>query len=315
MEKINKSNLYGILWILVNNLAMVIQTALIKNLSQSMHKFQVLVLYKVTVFLFVLPLVFYKGFGLIKTKKLHLHFLRAFLSITAAMVYVTALQHMPITTAMAVGFTEPLFVSLLAVVILKEYINIHVIIAAVIGFCGILIVTNPGSDTFNIYSLVVVAAAVIWAFDMIVIKLLGKTENPIQYLFYISLFSTLLGLSQTYLHSYFTNSPLPEWSSIDIKHVPKILALAGLYFTHLLAVFKAFQHANLSVLAPFDFSRIVFSTILDVALFNIAVNVETIVGALVIVSSSVYIVWKKEEYKQQNIDKKNLKASQQNAIT
>jgi S-adenosylmethionine uptake transporter len=108
--------------------------------------------------------------------------------------------------------------------------------------------------------------------------------------------------------------PPPEWSSIDVNNIPKIFALAMLYFIHLIAVFKAFQYANLSVLAPFDFSRIVFSTALDVMLFSIAVNLNTIMGALVIVSSSVYIVWKKEEYKQQNNEKKRLKQPKEQVV-
>ncbi len=301
MEKSGKNNLHGIIWILINNLVMAAQTALIKNLSMGMDKFQVVILYKITVVLCMLPIIFYKGTDSIKTKKMHLLGIKALLSITAAMVYVSALKHMNITEAMAVGYTEPLFVSILAVFLLKEYVNKHVIFAAIVGFGGVLVVTNPWGGNLNIYYLVVLGAAVIWAFDMVVIKMLGRTESPLQYVFYVALFSSVFGLGESYLHSYWFEQPMPKWSSIDLdKHWLKLLSLAILYFIHVLSVFKAYQKANISILAPFDFSRIVFATMIEVILLGGVVKQHTIIGAFIIVSSSVYIVWKKEEYKQQN---------------
>jgi S-adenosylmethionine uptake transporter len=206
------------------------------------------------------------------------------LSITGALIYVHALKHIPLASAMAVGFTEPLFTTLWAVVLLKELFNKYMLFALGIGFTGTLIALNPSSESFSVYSLWVLAASIVWSADNLVIKFLGKTEKSVQYLFFISLFSTLFSAPVA----------IKVWQPVTLQHVPSILALAIFYFIHVIAVFKAFQYSNLSILAPFDFSRIVFSTFIGVLFFKDKINLWEITGALLIVFSSAYIVWKKE---------------------
>ena len=299
-----RNYLFGILWILANNLTMALQSTINKKLSKSLPPHEIVFLYKMTVFIFVLIWVIHRGIHRVKTKKPHLHFFRACLSLSAAFIFVSALKNLPLATAMAVGNTEPIFATLLAVIFFKEFVNIHVIGAVVTGFIGFLIVVTPGifvnvwnymlgintiQIEFNVYELWVLAAAIIWGIDCIVIKMLGQTENSLQYLFYISLFSTILGINFVYGE---------KWVNVEIWQFKWIFLLAVMYFIHLIAVFKAYKLANLSLLAPFDFSRIIFSSILGVLIFKDSIKYNVIIGGLVIVSSSAYIVWKKEKNKQ-----------------
>ncbi|AIL66089.1 EamA-like transporter family protein [Rickettsiales bacterium Ac37b] len=284
VHDVAKHSIYGIIWILVNNLNLSIQSATIKELCSSLSSAQIVFLYKFVVWVCLFIWVAFTGFYQLKTSKIKLYFIRSFLSIAAALIYVKSLQYMPLANAVAIGFTEPLFVTLIAVIFLKEFLNVNGIIALIIGFIGAIITLRPGAHNFNIYSLWVLGAAIIWSFDNLAVKLLGRTEKSVQYLFYISLFATLLSAPIA----------IKEWKPLELWHLPWILVLASFYFIHLIAVFKAFQYANLSVLAPFDFSRILFSTIIGTVWFGDQIDIWSITGTMIITMSSAYIIWKKE---------------------
>jgi S-adenosylmethionine uptake transporter len=277
----------GVLWILLNHLVICLQTATIKGLSQTMHSFQVIFLYKLAVLVMVMFVVARHGIKSLKTKKLHLHFLRAFLSISAATAFVYGLKHIPLANAMAISFTEPLFATILAVVLLHEKLSRYCVIALVIGFVGTMIVLRPNATDFNVHTLYILLAALIWSLDNIVIKLLGRTESSVQYLFYISFFSTIFSMPLA----------IQKWQTPEVWQAPWIMALAVFYFIHLMAVFKAFQYAHISNLAPFDFSKLVVSTLLGYVIFGEAVALRVVIGSVLIISSTVYIIWHKERGK------------------
>ena len=295
----NNNLLLGVLWILVNNLVMCIQSATIKWLFGGLHSFQIIFLYKLTVFILAAIFVLYRGIGLLKTKKLPLYFLRAFLSIAAATVFVHGLEHIELANAVAIGFTEPLFATVLAIFLLKEQLNKYCLRALIIGFLGVIIMLRPNAANFNYASLYVLLAALIWSLDNIVIKLLGRTEGSISYLFYISLFSTLFSLPLA----------VREWQNPTLVQLPWIFALAILYFIHLIAMFKAFQYAKLSNLAPCDFSRLMFSTMIGYVVFHEKIDSWVIIGSAIIISSSVYIVWHREK------EKSKIKAAAKVSVT
>jgi drug/metabolite transporter (DMT)-like permease len=275
----------GIIWILANNLILCLQSATIKGLSHSLHNFQILFLYKLTVFIVAAITVMIKGVSLLRTRKLHLYFVRSLLSISAAQLFVYALKSVKLANAMAIGFTEPLFATILAILFLHEDTNKYMITALVVGFIGAMIVIRPNGEDFASGTLFVLAAALIWSLDNIVIKLLGKTEGSTQYLFYISFFSTIFAAPFAYY----------KWQPVEISQIQWLVALAVFYLLHILAVFKAFQYAKITQLAPCDFSRLVFSAIVGYLVFGEKVDMWSIYGSLLIISSSVYLVWSKEK--------------------
>ena len=286
------------MWIIFNNLVICIQSATIKKLSVTLHATQIIFIYKFAVLLCVLPIIFSKGISILKTKKIHMHFIRAALSLAGALLFTHGLKSLKLAEAMAIAFTEPLFLSVLAIILLKEKCNKITLISILTGFIGALIVIRPGTAAFSSGAVWVLAASIIWAFDNLVIKQLGKTEGSTQYVFYVSLFSTLFAAPLAIKHW----QKLPESISINLSGFlnnsidPKFIlfTLAIYYFGHLLAVFKAFRYANLSILAPFDFSRLIFSTLFGYILFNNKIDQWVILGSIIIIASSAQILWNKE---------------------
>jgi S-adenosylmethionine uptake transporter len=280
------SMLAGVIWLLFNNLVLCLQSATIKGLSHSMPSFQVFFLYKLIVFIIVaIPLVGKGFFAKIKTDRLHLHFARAILSIGGGLSFVYAIGHMKLAHAVAICYTEPFFVVVLAIVLLKERVNIYNIIGLAIGFVGVMTVLRPNTTDFNIYALYIVGACLIWAFDNLVIKQLGKTEKSSQYLFYISFFSTVLSLPFA----------LQNWVKVELWQLPWLFALASFYLFHLLAVFFAYQTTSLSNLMPFDFSKLVFSTSIGYLVFGELVDWWVIAGASLVILSNIFIIYNKSK--------------------
>lgn len=279
--------LLGILWILCNNLVLCAQSTLVKHLTHSMASYQVVFLYKIVVFVIIMCFVFYKGISKVKTTKLPLHLLRASLSISAGLLFTHGLKSLGFINAMAIAYTEPLFATCFAVIIFKERLNIYLFLVILIGFCGSMLVLKPHDINFNYNSLYVLAAAIIWALDNVVIKQLGKTETKVQYLFYVSFFSII----------YSAPYGIKTFVAPELVQIPYLIAVALCYCVHLIAVFKAFQYANISVLAPFDFSRLVFSMILGYLTFGEVIEPSMLIGSIIIISSAVYIILYREKQK------------------
>lgn len=293
--------IYGIMWILFNNLVMSVQTSTIKILVISFHKAQLIFIYKFIVFLCVLPWVFYQGIGVLKTKKIHLHLIRAALSFTGAMLYIHSLKQLNISQAMAIVFTEPLFINILAIVFLKEKYSVNILISLFIGFIGVIIVTRPGTNAFSSGAIWALAASIVWAFDNLVIKQLGKTENSTQYVFYVALFSIIFAAPFAF-ENWKTLPPEINinLAKISIKSIDTniiLFTLAVYYFAHLLAVFRAYRYANLSTLIPFDFSRLIFTITLEYFIFAKEIDRWIIAGSVIIIASSAQIIWNKEHIK------------------
>ncbi|MFN7038721.1 MAG: DMT family transporter [Alphaproteobacteria bacterium] len=294
--------IYGVLWILFNNFILCIQSATIKTLAASLHTFQIIFIYKFVVFLCVIPWILYKGIGKIKTKKIHMHIIRAALSLTGGMLFTQGLKQLNLAESMAIAFTEPLFLSVLAILLLKEKYNKITLISILTGFVGALIVIRPGTTAFSSGALWVLSASIVWAFDNLVIKQLGKTESSIQYVFYVSFFSTLFAAPFAFVKWQtipdaieFTKAGILQGHSFNISFI--LFTLALYYFAHLLAVFRAFRYANLSTLAPFDFSRLVISSLIGYSIFNDKIDQWVVVGSIIIIASTAQIIWNKEHQK------------------
>ncbi|MFV9876149.1 MAG: DMT family transporter [Rickettsiales endosymbiont of Dermacentor nuttalli] len=291
LNRQNKRFILGVFFILLNNLVCCIQQVINKMLLNSLSGFQIAFLYKFCLFICILCYVLCKGVNNVYTSKLWLHLLRAILSITGALIFINVLKFLPLAESTALLLTEPLFMSVLAVIFLREYINKSIILVLLLGCIGSLIIIRPGTLGFNVKSLWVIIASLIWAVDNLVIKLLGRTETSTQYLFYISLFSWMLVMPFA----------LYTWKPVELAHLPWTIILALLYFIHLVAIFKAFSLVNLPSLAPFDFSRVIFSSLLGYFVFYEAFDLWVIIGAMIIVGSYSYILKKNTEYNKKEV--------------
>ncbi len=201
----------------------------------------------------------------------------------SGVLFITALRSLPLADAAAVGFVAPLMVTALSIPLLGERVESGRWLAVLAGFGGVLLVVRPGGAGFGAASLLPVASAGCWAVALIITRRLAATESPLSTLIYTGL--TGLALSSLLLPGVWRAPATADWL---------LLAVAGgLYALGQFLLLKAFLAAHASVLAPFQYSQIVWSTAIGWLCFGTMPDPWTGAGAAVIIASGLYI-WRRE---------------------
>ncbi|WP_211099928.1 DMT family transporter [Acuticoccus kandeliae] len=201
---------------------------------------------------------------------------------------VMAFQVMPIATAIAIFFVEPLILTVLSAVFLGEKTGWRRLTAVAVGLFGAMVVIRPGWSTFGWYAILPLIAATAFAITMIIVRRGSRKYPPLSVQFAISLNGTLvMGLGILVM----TVSGASHGPTLDLpSHVWGTLAAMGALsgFTFLL-VSQAFSRLPASVLAPFQYLEIVGATVLGYLVFHEFPDAITWVGTAIILASGVYV--------------------------
>lgn len=237
--------------------------------------------------LFLLPFIL-QARGLFMTSSLWLHVLRGALLVAATLFFFSGLIYLPLADAISIFFVEPLMVTILSAIFLKETFGWRRLVAILIGFLGALIIIRPTFTDIGWPAMYPVFAAGCFSFYILLTRKLVAEEDPIRLQFYAGIFGLiacsvlLVGASGLEVRSLTVVQPtLTEWG---------LLCALGLIGTvgHILVVY-AFKYAPVSVLAPFQYVEIIGSTVLGFLLFGDFPDGATWVGILIIVGSGIYV--------------------------
>jgi hypothetical protein len=279
----NRKQISGITWMLCHCFFISVMSAMIRHISEKFHVFEIVFFHNIVAFLFVLPLVAKTGFvASIKTKKLPLHILRAVLGVVSFSIYFYALTVIPLTQARAIALSSPLISSLFAIFFLKEKSNLHKWVAIIIGFLGSLLILRPESSDFSYATLLVIAAVCMWSVIDMIMKILGS-ENTITQFFYFTGIMSLLSLPGA-LYYWQTPENLTEWLWL--------IGIGIVFVMNIIAIFQAFKYADVTTIMPFDFTGMVFTAIIAYFAFGEIIEPEVLIGGVIIVASSIYIIRK-----------------------
>lgn len=213
------------------------------------------------------------------TARLRGHFWRATVGILAMELWFHALALLPLTLATALSFTTPIFSTIVAITVLGEKAGLRRWGAIACGFAGMLIILRPGAGAISADALFVLASSLVMAVAGVLVKTLTRTETPETIVFYMALFMTPWSLLPALEHI----RPL----STQALGLVALIALLSTVAHLLLA--RAYMRAEMVVLMPFDFSRLVFTALMAYALFGETLDTPTVAGSLLIVASTVYI--------------------------
>jgi len=215
------------------------------------------------------------------------HFWRASFGIVAMELWFYSLTILPITLATALSFTTPIFSTIIAIMFLGEKAGIRRWGAIATGFIGMLIILRPGMDGIGPEAMFVIASSSMMAVAGVLVKTLTRTEPPETIVFYMALFMIPWSLLPALYH----------WQDFGL-HQLWLIFLISLFSTvaHLLLA-RAYVRAEMVMLMPFDFSRLVFTAILAYFLFGESLDFPTVCGSLVIVASTVYIAHREAKQK------------------
>lgn len=237
--------------------------------------------------LFMSPLLWWTR-GPWVSRALPLHVARGAMIAFATLLFFTGLAWLPLADAIAIFFIEPLLVTLLSVLFLRETIHWRRISAISLGFVGALIVIRPTFAEVGFAALYPVGAACCFSVYILLTRKLVRDEDPIRLQFLGGVFGCLV----MSIALGFGEAGDIAILSVAVPTPTHWLLLAALGFIaalcHLLVVY-AYQRAAVGLLAPFQYVEIIGATALGLLVFDDFPDAITWLGIAIIVSSGIYV--------------------------
>jgi S-adenosylmethionine uptake transporter len=206
--------------------------------------------------------------------------LRSGLVVVNALCGFYAFAVLPLGEAYSIFFSSPLLITLFAIPMLGEKVGLHRGVAIVIGLIGVLIVMRPGGSHFGLGHIAAVAAAVIFAVNSVLMRKTGASERSVV----IMLYPMIANFVVCSIALPFVYKPMP------IEHLGLIALMSVLGFIAGLFSIAAYRRAPAVIVAPMQYSQIIWGTIFGAVVFHETHDLLTVVGTAIIILSGIYIV-------------------------
>lgn len=218
----------------------------------------------------------------LRTRHLWVHVLRGLLLVCGAWAFFLSLRTLPLAEATALFFAAPIVITALSVPLLGEHVGWRRWTAVIVGFAGVLIVVRPGAAAFQPASLLVVVTASLYALAMISTRWIDRSESVWTMMFYVVLFPMLFsGVAVSV-----------QWQTPALSHLPIIAAQAVFGTLGMTLISQSFRLAPAAIVAPFDYTALIWASLLGWLLWGEIPVIWTYAGAAVIVASGIYIVFR-----------------------
>ena len=219
------------------------------------------------------------GPGILRTSHKGLHLLRSVMGIGAMAFAFYAFSLMPLAEAVSILHTAPLFMTALSVILLREKVGLRRWSAIIIGFVGMLIVVRPGADMLASGSLYMLTAAFLIGCTTIIIRHLGKIDDPVCITFYFTITGIILSLFGLLLQGWQT-PPLKDLALL------MLVGLLGGMAQYLMTL--SYQHLALGIVAPLKYLTIVFSGSIAYLVWGEIPDLQSVFGIGIIILTGLY---------------------------
>jgi len=278
-------NLLGILLMTLGMFSLSINDIIYKNLTMNFPVWEAVFFRALSGSIISLYLVYHSGINSIKTKKPVRHFVRAFSAVGCVVLYIFGIKYLLLSENIAIAHSAPIIAALLAVPILGEKIGIHRILAIIIGFVGVLVIIKPGTDLFQLKSLLPIGSALFMASVYLTTRSLMNTESSTSIVFYYSF--ALLITSLIFFPSDFI---IPDTLNLILALSLGIMGSMGHFFMS-----QAARHADVAVTSPFEYSSFIFVGLMGYFFFYEIPSNSVIIGGVLIIISGVYVAYRERK--------------------
>ena len=226
---------------------------------------------------FVIPKERLKDFYV--TKRPMLHFSRCFFGLMALLSIFTALRNLPLATVVSISFAAPIFTTIFSIFFLSEKVGYFRWLAVLVGFVGIIIISEPGLSSLNVYYIFPVIFVLGMSYVAISIRQLSSTEPVWLISLYFSAAITLAGL--------FT---IPYgWLMPNLKDLI-LLSFIGIFGgVANLWLSQSYKFSEVSLVTPLKYLALVFAIIFGYLIWDEIPTIKTLVGATLVIASSIII--------------------------
>ena len=226
-----------------------------------------------------------KYYDFYKTKRPFLHFKRCIAGLIAIVAIFIALRKLPLATVVSISFAAPIFTTILSIFFLSEKVGLYRWLAVLVGFIGIIIISEPGYSSLNLYYFYPIIFCLGLSYVAIAIRKLSTTEPVWLIGFYFS-FSIMI-------ISFFTIPQgwiLPNLKDLFLLSMVGVLGgLANLWLT------QSYKFSEVTLVTPLKYLALVFGIIFGYLFWDEIPTMKTLMGASLVIISS-FIIFRREIY-------------------
>ena len=276
-----KNNYLAISLKVLSVIFFVLMDVLIKKLSSDFNTFQI-VFFRCFFGLFPVIVMLFITRSSLKTRKINLHLLRAVIACVAMYCFFRAFGILPLADVSSISFASIMIITILAIFLLGEKVGLRRWIAIIFGFIGVLIVFRPGTSLFSYYSLLPLLGAIALSFAVIIMKKLLSYDSPPTCSFYLHLFVALV------------YSPLLffDWQNPSLNLWIMLIGMGFCGGIAQILLTNAYRLSSVNLLQPFDYTAIIWAITFGLIFFNDYPDRYVIIGSIVIVISTYYIIYR-----------------------
>ena len=219
------------------------------------------------------------GLTALRTRRPFVHALRGSLLFASMLLFFTGLRGVPLAEATAIGFTAPLFITALSGPLLGEAVGVRRWAAVIVGFLGALLMVRPVTEAFRPETLLVLTSAFIFALVMLLTRRLTRTETDVALVTYTTVIG---GFASLPFASLVWQAPSPGDLGLFA-----VVGIGGGSAAYLLVV--AFRNAPAAVVAPFDYSSLIWASVIGWMVWRESPEPAVWIGAAIVAAAGVYI--------------------------
>ena len=218
-----------------------------------------------------------------KTTRPILHFKRCLSGLIALVAIFIALRNLPLATVVSITFAAPIFTTIFSIFLLKEKVGLYRWLAVLVGFVGIIVITEPGFSSLNFYYIYPIIFCLGLSYVAIAIRKLSTTEPVWLISFFFSFSIAILGLL-----SLFQGWVMPNFLDLFLLSMVGILGgLANLWLS------QSYKYSEVSLVTPLKYLALVFAIIFGYFIWSEVPTLKTLIGALLVILSS-FIIFRRE---------------------
>jgi drug/metabolite transporter (DMT)-like permease len=218
----------------------------------------------------------------VQTKFFKMHMLRGVLVLVTTVTFFAALKYLPLTDCIVIAFAAPIFVTALSGPMLKEKVGWRRWSAVVVGFAGVAVAIDPTGTWAGQTGLgigLVLLSALAYALTLLTLRKLSGKEHTHNLLFYSTAFSVVVAAIPGIL----------EWQPISWQAAGVMLIQGAASASGQIAMIRAFRFGEASMLAPIEFTALIWATLFGFWFWSDLPTVTVLVGAALIIGANLYI--------------------------
>lgn len=272
--------------IILSSLILSILIAMVRILSLEYNIFFIVMMRNFFGLILTMPSIIKDKTNIFKTTNLKLHIIRSANGTISMFCWFKAVSLLPLCEAVALSFLTPIATIIASALIFNEKISKKISLVCISSFIGVLIILRPGFNEFNLGYLFSFLSILLWTISNLITKTMTKTSSPKLIVANMNFFQFIISIPLA----------LPYLEPVKDSDILEFFILGVLSNFSYKLIAKAYCRNNLANLQPFDFTRLIFTSIIAYFVFGEKFDLWVWIGALIILFSLIILVknWSKK---------------------